>query len=127
MVTEINEQVVESDAIANEDGILYEEHIERAQEIFEDVLGPNGVTLPGGTLYRLFSPKYGILWYGDLLPGDFETVKDLSSRGDEPIYVVKDSLFDKFRMNTKYGKHHELLLSDGIFQNGKSIKNRYGE
>lgn len=124
MVTEINEQVVESDAIANEDGILYEEHIERAQEIFEDVLGPNGVTLPGGTLYRLFSPKYGILWYGDLLPGDFETVKDLSSRGDEPIYVIKDFFFNSYT-----GKPYLVLIAcaDFIFQAGETVYNRYGE
>lgn len=122
MVAETVEEITESTDDLNAD-VLFEEDIEAAQERFVSVLGPNGKVNPDGKFYRVYSPKYHILWYGDLDTNDLDRIRELSENSDAVIYVVPEIRFWKSifaSIDTGIQQY-----SDFVIHKGEYIKNRY--
>lgn len=121
------------------EGLPFEEDIEEAVAKFVEVLGPQGRYVESGinTLYsmRIYSPKYGFLWYGDMKISDLGKIKKLSADLDIPVVVVSEHNASEYYTFKRYDSIDDFFANnltamvgaEAIFKSGEIVKLRYSE
>lgn len=126
MNTEVLNNETTNEVVEN---VLFEEDIEAAVNRFAAVLGPQGRYLPSGNIHsiRLYSPTYGVLWYGDITHRQTRDVLKLSKEFQIPLAVVRDTHWEHFQRSGFGSDPAEYydVAADAVYFSGITLRDRY--
>lgn len=113
-------------------GGIFEEDIEEITTRSINEFGPQGRYLPSNQLnihaIRVYSPKFGTIWYGDLEVNKLHKVKNMSAEFETVFYIVNDIVFNNFMRSEPWSLSYKSLIeSEAAFDNGRIVKLYFDE
>jgi hypothetical protein len=118
--------------VSQQDNLMYEEDIEAAVDRLVSLLGPQGNIRYSSNKFdvltnmRVYSPKCGFLWYGDILITDLGKLKKFAAEFGQPIFVANEHQAKHLYAPTS--ELQVLASADAVFSaTGETVKLRYTE